>query len=163
MLTFEDAFKNEIHIVPNRKEARAFFHAKTDLLGGFPIDYTDYIITFSDSAIASNADIDRILKWKNAKDLRVFDTGDAANQLLQRVDELVEMRQLQWFMCSINRQTYKNINVGLLLEKMNSLEYVSFTGKELSESELKEFLAAQTVSRRWKTKIQDKSVSFSKF
>lgn len=163
LLTFADAYKNEIQIAPFRKEAIAFFHAKTDLLAGIPVDYTDYIITFSEPAVASNTDIDRILEWKNATNLRVLDAGDAAYRLLQRVDELAEMKQLQWFLCNINQQTYKKINVGLLLDQVKSVEYASFTGKELSVSELKGFSAAQAVSRRWKTKIQGQSVVFSKY
>lgn len=163
MLTFEDAFKNEIHITPSRKEARTFFHAKTDLLAGMPVDYTDYIITFLGSAVASNADIDKILEWKNAKNLRVFDGGDAAYRLLQRIDELAEMKELQWFLCNINRQTYKQINVRLLWGKIKSLEYASFTGSELSEAELKEFLAANAGPPGWKISIKGHVVSYSRF
>lgn len=153
---------NEITIYPHKQEVNAVFFSGENLTFGIPPNYHVYSLKFDNTAQIIAEDIDNILQWQDANSLYVSDNCDLAYELSQRIDEMQEMRYLEQLGLSIQRKSYSNFNIELILLNLPALEYVTLNATQLTDSEFDEFVEKQLLVVGWQQSIHAKYVYYEK-
>lgn len=159
---FSDKYGNKIIIYPQTKSAWALFKEGTAHLTGIPQMYKEYFITFGLSVTLTADDIDAILQWRCATNLRIIDHNDLVYKLMQQIEAMSNMNVLESFSLSLNGDSYAKLSVKPFLEKLRSLRHAHFTAETLTYNEIDEFINRQEVPREWQAEAVDKWIVYTK-
>lgn len=141
---FEDKRGNSLALLPKTRDLSAAFSTGENLTLELPDNYREYNIIYYNTSIATTADIDYMLQWKNAVRLEILGMPEISRALLQRIDEMKEMKHLRRLAFNINSKV-ANMTVRPFLEKLPVLDSVSFYGPSLTDEELETFAHSQDV------------------
>lgn len=140
----------------------ALFKGTDATLTGIPQSYKDYHIIFGLKVKLPTADIDTILRWRTATNIRIVDQNNVAYHLIERIDDMSNMNVLEQLSLNLNSDSYKKINVRDFVERLSKLGHIQFTGDSLSEEEIMDFVGRQDLPAGWKTEIFSTMVVYTK-
>lgn len=163
-VVFVDAFGNKIIISPESKSVWASFTEGSAHLVGIPEAYKDYFITFGMNVPVTSADVDAILRWRSATDLRAIDHSNLASKLLDRIDAMSNMKVLECFSLELTSAACRQLDVNPFLKRLPALQHAHFTTEALTPHEVDVFVRRQDVNAaEWKLDIiENFSVTYSK-
>lgn len=154
--------RNEITIHPISKRVAAHFFTGGNRTFGIPSDYKTYTIHFDENTKLIPADVDYILQWRNATTLFLRDNSNLAIDLLHRIDEMKEMRDLEELELSVQSNSYVDLFVERFLFNLPALEYAKFTATQLTDKEFEEFMDGLPITVGWIRSIENKQVFYEK-
>lgn len=149
ILISNEAEKNTISVSNEHSTVHIHFTNGQNSLHGIPTDYYKYLVRYTHTAIPTTANIDSILQWQMAEMLIIGDHGDIVLSLFQRIDELKHFIALRTLDIDMNDRTYDSINVGTFIEALPSLRDINFSVRNLSDEQIKAFIANNTLSAYW--------------
>lgn len=141
MIRFRDVDykRNIIILYPNEKKVRCNFQIGDQLTLGLPTDFEYYDIDFGWAGVACLDDIETILSWKNAKELKITDRCHIAYKLRQRIDELRQMKYLEVLHLRINAKNFENIELEAFFGNFTKLQRIEFDYCSVEERKFGEF------------------------
>lgn len=161
-MSFYDGNGSHIAIFPIWRSAVATFCAAEHSIDGMPDNYHIYNIRIDGDAKFTTDDLDSIFQWRNAQSLAIKSEGDVAVQLLRRIDDFKEMTHLERLFVYIERHSYRELNVTVLLEELPAMQLAQFPGDLLSYEEIDDFVKIQKVPDGWTVEVVDKLIEFRK-
>lgn len=163
-VVFMDSFGNKIIISPELKSVWASFAEGSAHLAGIPESYKDYFITFGMNVPVTSADVDIILRWRCATDLRVIDHSDLASKLFERIDDMCNMNVLECFSLELTSDASLRLDVSPFLKRLPALQHAHFTTESLAPHEVDAFVHRQDVdANKWKLdNLENFSITYSK-
>lgn len=152
IIDFVDERNNAVRLEPQARLVIAELESGEDLLLGLPQAYRIYIMRLSSNAVATDADLDFIVQWKNAEVLQISDgpNSNVAYGLLERLDQMKEMHQLKDIKLNIQRQSYRELDVRSFLEQLQALKLARFYKSYLNKDERKDFMANLDLPDNWR-------------
>lgn len=161
-MTFADEHSSQITTMPPFKSVFSTFNAGSNLTLGIPNNYKAYLLFFNDGSTLSSFDYDYMFQWKSAERLTISIESDVTNELLQRIDDMSNMKRLKSLALAVHPQSYQTIQVRPFLKKLPSLRYLFLEPKGLSEEEMDVFAANQTIPFGWAMEMKRAFVKYSK-
>lgn len=154
IIDFVDENNNAIRLEPKARLVIADLESGEDLLLGLPHTYRIYIVRLSSNATATNEDLDYIVQWSNAEMLQISDASNSniAYGLLQRLDAMKDLTQLKDIMLNIQRDSYKELNVTLFLDRLPALKSARFYKNHLRKEERIYFMNHLTIPDNWNSR-----------
>lgn len=154
IIDFVDENNNAIRLEPKARLVIADLESGEDLLLGLPHTYRIYIVRLSSNATATNEDLDYIVQWSNAEMLQISDASNSniAYGLLQRLDAMKDLTQLKDIMLNIQRDSYKELNITLFLNRLPALKSARFYKNHLRKEERIYFMNHLTIPDNWNSR-----------
>lgn len=160
LLHFHGAHQNTVQLTPSFRGVEAHYFGGKAVVGGLPLNYERYFVTFTDAVTITGDDIDNILRWSDAK-MIVFRGGDdIAFELYLRVNELERFAELEQLELSVQRLTHVRVMVQPFLDALPALKKLSFDTSALRPEEKQEFIRNQRALRP--SEINGNSVVYTK-
>lgn len=152
IIDFVDEEKNAVRLEPKARLVIADLESGKNLLLGLPDNYRIYIVRLSSNATATNEDLDYIVQWINAEMLQISDASNSnvSYGLLQRLDKMQDMKQLKDIMLNIQRDSYKELNIKLFLNRLPTLKSARFYKNYLNKDERIYFMNHLNIPDNWK-------------
>lgn len=162
IISFIDANGNMVQLYPKTRQLLLSVVVDEISLGGLPLDYDGYDIEFEGAQFTS-AYIDGFLQWKNIKFAQINDQNNAAYEILKRIEEFGELKELSKIVLNLQRDSYKKVNVKPFLEKLPALKQAFFLfDKSLNQEEIVEFVNNQNIPGDWKAVKKDGLIKYQK-
>lgn len=162
VISFIDDNGNMIQLYPETRQLLLSVAFGAISLDGLPLDYDGYDIEFEGAQFTS-AYLDALLLWKNIKFAQINDQNNAAYEILQRIDEFSELKELSTIALNLQRDSYKKILVQPYLKKLPTLKQAFFLlEKSLNQEEIDEFINNQTIPADWKAVQRDRLIEYQK-
>lgn len=96
-----------------------------------------------------------MLQWTQARTLRVLDGHNVAVSLFQRIDEMSELSELTVLILALQPDSYDQINVATLFDKLPKLKSIAFNAENLAIAQMEEFHAKNPPPPTCKCRIID--------
>lgn len=141
---------NKISMYPSSRRAEVYYRSGENPLSGVPKHYTAYDVFFTYPAVPTVENVDSILSWANAYQLRISDQEDVAVQLTERSSELRGLASLSELHVTMQDDTYEKISVAAFIENLPALYEVNFSGRHMTDDQMKDFEARNRVPNGWK-------------
>lgn len=140
-----DKNNNYVHTMPREfASVTGRFVQGGNHLAHLPRDYLVYDIVLRQGAIDTDADISGILTWNSAQEIKIVDNANLAYDLSLRMHELDEKMVLQTIILTVQRHSYKQLDVRLFLSKMDILGYMTLQASpDMRPGEMIEFGISQ--------------------
>lgn len=150
-----DEHNNYLHLTPQTKSVNGRFVQGENHLATLPQDYRHYSIVLENDAVVNAADIDAILTWGNALDIKIADNANVAYELsLRKGTNLQILNHLE---LTVQRHSYKKLNVRLLLKQFSITGSMVFKASPgMTTEEMQEFADNQRVLR-YRTTVDSES------
>lgn len=149
MIKIEDNNGNRVTLELNTRTVRAAYRTGANMLPGIPLDYDVYYVAFYDKAEVTDADLDCMLQWKNAVRLTISDHSNVAFRLSQRLEELKQLKRLEYISLDVPAKSYTKLSTKPFLEELKSLNFLAFYGSNVERNEFMAFLASQEPVEGW--------------
>lgn len=163
-LTFTSTGNDTITIFPGRRgKAQVLFMKGENSLSGLPTRYFEYNISYVQSAKPTTENIDSILQWQRARKISIRDQDDVAISLTQRTDELKKLQQLSLLDLYMQHDTYDKLTVATFIQSLESLDEISFTRNNMTDAQMKEFEATNTVPPNWRSSISGECILYKRY
>lgn len=147
MLHFTGEHQNTVQLMPSFRGVEAHFFGGKDVIGGLPLSYDRYYVTFTDAVTIAGDDIKTILRWTDAKVIVFRGGDDIAYELYLRVNELERFEQLEQLELSVQRLNHVRVMVQPFLDALPALKRLSFDTSALRPEEKQEFIRNQGALR----------------
>lgn len=161
-LHFTDRPGNVVILFPTTQHLQAYYFAGEGLHFGLPAHYAGYSIVTDVPVNVTDAELDYIVQWKRTQRMHIFDRSDVGYGLLQRIDQLKQMKRLATLTMKVQRKSYKRFTVRPFLTELESLRRATFVAKQLKRSEFKEFVANLPTVDDWTFKVDGRWVFYVK-
>lgn len=131
-------------------------------MSGLPTGYFDYNVTCIHSAKPTVENIDSFLQWQKARKIFIRDQNNVAISLAQRTDQLKKLTQLSLLDLYMQHDTYTQLNVASFIQNLESLDEITFTGNNMTDTQMKEFKAKNTVPSNWHSSISGQTIFYER-
>lgn len=152
---------DRVHLFPRTRALWSIFPTEENAVVGLPANYKSYEVLFGAAMDVTTDHINYILTWKSVERLLIFDRSNVAYDLSQRIN-YKSFRNLGWLELSIQRDSYKKIDVTVFLKQLRSLKVANFRASALNQDEFDEFVRMQKVPRGWKLNVNPKWISYQR-
>lgn len=152
-IIFTDEHTNTVSLYPRIQRLEATYFVGDGLYLGLPDSYVGYWIVSYGNVVVTDDELNYILQWKKTLQLDIRDRSNVAFELMQRAEQINEMKNLENFSASIQRKSYKELDVRGFLRKMETLKSASFICNLLPRNEFHEFVKKQEAFDDWKLTI----------
>lgn len=161
-ISFVDDNGNMIQLYPQTRQLLLSVAFGEIPLDGLPLDYDGYDIEFEGGQFTP-AYIDAFLQWKQIKFAQINDQNNAAYEILQRIEEFSELKELSKIVLNLQQDSYKKVILQPFLEKLPALEQAFFLfDKSMNQDEIDEFVDGQNIPDNWKAVKRDGLIKYQK-
>lgn len=155
---------NRIEIFPGQPAyVRVIFVYGKNPLDGAPNHFALYELFVSYPAAVSAANIDSILQWKSAREIRIYESlCGVAVSLMGRLGQLGELKHLEVLTLSLAERLSKQINVLGFIDNLESLLDLTFISYDLTDEQMKAFVAEHPAPANWWAGIVGNHIRYMK-
>lgn len=142
---------SNVEFNPTERSVVAKFYSGHNLTLDLPNNYESYKLEFEQSAITTDADIEYISTWTNAKSLEIFDNIDVAFDLLERIDELKTLTKLESLKLHLHRYSLLQKDFSPFFNTFPKLKFIQFTFDEATSVKIvKRFVRGLKIPKKFK-------------
>lgn len=161
-LHFCDGQGNEIVLSPGAHSVQAYLTAGKDLTLGIPSNYEQYFVFFDKEVVITPADIDTIIRWRNAVRLTISDHADLAYNLSKKMNEMRKMQRLRNLTLDVQPSSSTRLSLKQFVLKLPRLKQANFLAPSLTQAEFDKFIKKQQALKGWEIEAQFKMISYHK-
>lgn len=160
-----DKYNNAMNYSPQSyRSVNGRFVQGESLLAILPRDCMKYEISLGSDVIITTADIDAMLTWSEATRINIADSDNLAYDLSQRIHEMGQKWLIEGLSLTVQRHSYKQLDVVKILKKLLLLGPVYFkAAPDMTDAEMEEFAANQDPAGFYNCKLSGRSLMCKRY
>lgn len=149
IIKFGDINGNRVVLEIEAGSVRAAFTTGANMLAGLPNDFEFYYIVSFNKAIITDADLESIFTWENARRITISDNSDVAFKLSKRIESLKQLTHLENLSLDISPKTFMKLQAKPFLDGLDTLNYLGLYGAQIERNDILAFSANQQPVSGW--------------
>lgn len=158
-LHFHDTHNNYLRLSPKAESVYGRFVQGKEILACLPRNYVSYELSLGKDVVITTEDIEAMLTWREAGRIMVTDMANLAYDLSLHIDEMPKKWHLERLVLTVQRHSYKELNVKKLLDQVSMIGSARFEASpSMTADDLIAFYSKQGRLYPYNCKIIDRAV-----
>lgn len=161
IITLRDIFENYIKIETACLAIIAWYQTSDHSVLSLPDFYYKYSVNIPDQIFVLHDEINYMLQWKNARELKFFVSCDVVLRL-QQPSKLNEMTKLISLTLGLDESAYLIVQATNFLNHLPALKTLTMDGIILGSERINEFVKRQGTIKGWHVQVEGNYIIFTR-